>query len=115
MDPAALRGELAAAIEAQDPIGVETLNMACFWISRELEGLEFTSAEAGVLARCLLRAAGRVLIDTAGPHADPGTWAGTHETVLVWLDEVLRALGYGIQPLPEGGRPPLPEAGADWH
>lgn len=115
MDPAALREGLAEALESQDPVGVETLNMACFWISRELEGLEFTTAEAGVLARCLVRAAGRVLIDAAGPDADPGAWAGTRETVLVWLDEVLERLGYGIEPLPEGGRPPLPEAGADWH
>ena len=115
MDPSALRSELAEALSSEDPLPVETLNMACLWISREMAGLDFSARGAGPLARCLVRAAGRILIDAAGAGADVASWANTEETVLLWIDEVLREAGYRLEPIGDGGRPPLPDASADWH
>ncbi|MGH7902743.1 MAG: hypothetical protein ACREPA_01285, partial [Candidatus Dormibacteraceae bacterium] len=60
-------------------------------------------------------AAGRILIDTATPEADPATWANTEEMVLVWLDQMLGELGYQVTPTPAGGRSPLPAREAGWH
>jgi hypothetical protein len=33
---------------------------------------------------------------------------------LQWIDEALRALGYQVRPVPEGGRPQLKRIDEDW-
>lgn len=72
--------------------------MACFELSRELEGFEFTSAEAAPLARTLLRVVGRLVIDAGGPDADPASWANTREMALTWIDEAVRPFGRRLEP-----------------
>lgn len=93
----------------------EELNMTCFRLSKAVEEMGFANAEAAPLVRRLLRVAGRVIIDMAGPDADKSTWANTEEMALLWLDEALKPLGYCVKPDPEGGRPELPDPGVDWH
>jgi len=97
------------------PESAEDLNMACFRISNALEDLSFAREEAAPLVRRLLRVAGRVIIDMAGPNADPANWGGTEEMALLWLHEALQPLGYAVKPVDGGGRPELPDASADWH
>jgi len=58
--------------------------------------------------------AGRVVIDTGLRHSLPDTWPNTEEMALLWIDEALRALGYEVRPLPEGGRAELARAEIDW-
>ncbi|HET7420522.1 MAG TPA: hypothetical protein VFL27_09085 [Candidatus Dormibacteraeota bacterium] len=94
MDPFDLRAELAERLANSTPIDAETVNAACFMLTRALEQLEFSVPDAEPLVRRLLRVAGRVVIDTGTPGADPETWANTREMVLQWLDEALRGLGY---------------------
>ena len=94
MDPSDLRAELAERLANSTPIDAETVNAACFMLTRALEQLEFSVPDAEPLVRRLLRVAGRVVIDTGTPGADPETWANTREMVLQWLDEALRGLGY---------------------
>jgi hypothetical protein len=93
----------------------EALNMRCFEMSKELDELEFVSPEAAPLVRRLLRVAGRVIIDAAGPDASAEHWASAEEMALLWLDEALRPLGYAVKPVEGGGRPELPDVSADWH
>lgn len=103
--------------ELQQPdsrIDAEAFNMACFRLTRALDELTLCVPEAAPLVRHLLRTAGRVVIDTGAPGADPAAWSGTEEMVLLWLDEALRAHGYQVKPLPEGGRGELPEPSAGW-
>ena len=102
MDPSDLRAELAERLANSTPIDAETLNAACFMLSRALEELEFSVPEAAPLARRLLRVVGRVIIDTATPDASPEIWPNTREMALQWIDEALRALGYEVRPSTEG-------------
>ena len=98
MDPSDLRAELAERLANSTPLDAQTLNAACFMVSRALEGLEFSSPEAAPLARRLLRVVGRVVIDTASPDSTPDVWPNTREMALQWIDEALRALGYEATP-----------------
>lgn len=93
----------------------EALNMRCFEMSRELDELRFVSADAAPLVRRLLRVAGRVVIDAAGPDASAEHWASAEEMALLWIDEALRPLGYTVKPVEGSGRPELPDVSADWH
>src|SRR5262249_57596442 len=98
MDPSDLRAELAERLANSTPIDAQTLNAACFVLSRALEGLEFRTPEAAPLARRLLRVVGRVVIDAAGPDSSPEMWPNTREMALQWTDKALPPLRY--QPLP---------------
>ncbi len=100
--------------EITRPADAENLNMACFAITSALEDLEFSVPEAAPLARHLLRVAGRVLIDTGTPGADPGVWANTESMALQWLREALRSLGYDVQPAPGSGRPLVEDPSLGW-
>lgn len=115
MDPIDLRASLAETLSGADAVDARTLSTACLWICGELERLDFSVAEAEQLARGLLRAAGRVLIDTAQQSADPGAWQGAEEMVLIWVDQALRTLGYQVVPTEDAGRSPLSSPPADWH
>jgi hypothetical protein len=106
MDPTDLRAGLAEKLSANEPIDAETFNAACFMLSRALEDLELTVAEAAPLIRRLLRVAGRVVIDTGLDDSSPETWPNTKEMALLWIDEALRPLGYELHPTIEGAAPP---------
>ena len=97
------------------PESAEDLTMTCFHLSKAVEEMPFASDAAAPLVRRLLRVAGRVIIDMAGPDADPSTWGGTEEMALLWLDEALKPLGYCVKPLDGSGRPELPDPAGDWH
>jgi glyoxylase-like metal-dependent hydrolase (beta-lactamase superfamily II) len=99
MDPSDLRAELAERLAGAGPIDAETFNSACFMLSRALQDIDFSVPEAAPLLRRVLRVAGRVVIDTGTPGADPGDWANTQAMALEWLDEALRELGYTVRPL----------------
>ena len=103
MDPSDLRADLAERLANSTPIDAQTFNAACFMLTRALEELEFSSPEAAPLVRRLLRVAGRVVIDTAGPGASPDVWPNTREMALEWIDEALRALGYEARPSETAG------------
>jgi hypothetical protein len=94
MDPSDLRAELAERLANSTAIDAETVNAACFMLTRALESLEFSTPEAAPLVRRLLRVAGRVVIDTATQGASPDVWPNTREMAIEWIDEALRALGY---------------------
>lgn len=96
MDPSDLRAELAERLANSTAIDAETFNAACFFLTRSLDGLEFSVAEAAPLVRLVLRVAGRVVIDTAMPSSSPETWPNTQEMAVQWLSEALRALGYEV-------------------
>ena len=98
MDKSELRANLADALATDAEPSAETLNMACFWLSTELDEMPFSPAEARQVARTLLRTAGRVLIDGASADADEATWQSTREMVLQWIDELLRPLGHRVMP-----------------
>jgi hypothetical protein len=114
MDPTDLRAGLAEKLAANEPIDAQTFNAACFMLSRALEDLTLAVPEAAPLIRRLLRAAGRVVIDTglAGSSAD--TWSNTEEMALQWIDDAVRDLGYEVRPSPDGGRPELKRAEEGW-
>ena len=114
MDPTDLRAGLAERLSASAPIDAQTFNAACFMLSRSLEDMELTVPEAASLIRRLLRVAGRVVIDTGLPGATADTWPNTEEMALLWIDEALRALGYQVSPVPDGGRPELKRVAEDW-
>jgi hypothetical protein len=113
MDPTDLRRR-AEKLSANAPIDAQTFNAACFMLSRALEDLDLSVAEAAPLTRRLLRVAGRIVIDTDLEGSSSGTWANTEEMALLWIDEALRDLGYEVRPLPDGGRPELKRAEEDW-
>jgi hypothetical protein len=115
MDPTDLRAELAERMSSAEPIDAQTFNAACFMLSRALESLNFTVADAAPLVRRLLRVAGRVVIDTGQPNASPDTWPNTEEMALQWIDEALRALGYQVRPTSDGARPELKPPEEGWH
>jgi glyoxylase-like metal-dependent hydrolase (beta-lactamase superfamily II) len=102
------------SFEIKRPADAENLNMACFAITRALAELDFSVPEAAPLARHLLRVAGRIVIDTGTPGADPEVWANTESMALQWLREALKSHGYDIQPLPGSGRPPVEDSSLDW-
>jgi hypothetical protein len=114
MDPTDLRAGLAEKLSANEPIDAQTFNAACFMLSRSLEDLTLTVPEAAPLIRRLLRAAGRVVIDTGTVGASADTWPNTEEMALLWIDEALRDLGYEVHPSPDGGRAELKRVDAEW-
>jgi len=114
MDPTDLRAGLAERLSRGDAIDAEVFNSACFMLSRALEELALSVPEAAPLARRLLRVAGRVVIDTGIENASPGTWPNTEEMALLWIDEALRALGFQVTPVPDGGRQELKRVAEDW-
>ena len=99
MDPSDLRADLAERLANSTPIDAETVNAACFMLSRSLEGLDLSVDEAAPLVRRLLRVVGRVVIDTGTPDASPDTWPNTREMAIQWIDEALRGLGYEARPI----------------
>jgi hypothetical protein len=114
MDPTDLRAGLAEKLSGDEPIDAQTFNAACFMLTRALEDLKLTVAEAAPLTRRLLRAAGRVVIDTGLAESSADAWPNTEEMVLLWIDQALRELGYRVRPTADGGRPELKPAGEDW-
>jgi hypothetical protein len=114
MDPTDLRAGLAERLAGSEPLDAQTINSACFMLSRAIEDLALSVPEAAPLARRLLRVAARVVIDTGLVDSSPDTWPDTEEMALLWIDEALRALGYAVRPLAEGGRPELERAEEDW-
>jgi hypothetical protein len=114
MDPTDLRAGLAEKLAGAEPIDAQTFNAACFMLSRALEDLQLSVPEAAPLVRHLLRVAGRVVIDTGRPDSSEGEWPNTEEMVLQWLDQALRAIGYQVRPVPEGGRAELKRVEEDW-
>ena len=92
----------------------ERVNMACFELSREVAALECCVDQAGPFAKTLLRVVGRVVLDTAGPGAEPAVWDNTEVMALQWLQEALRPLGYDVRPLPDSGRPEVPDPSSEW-
>jgi hypothetical protein len=106
LDPSDLRPGLAERLASEQPIDAETFNAACFMLSRALPEIELAVPEAGPLVRRLLRVAGRVVIDTGVPGAEPGTWPNTREMAMQWIDEALRDLGYRITPDSEAAPKP---------
>ena len=103
-----------ASFEITRPAEAENLNMACFAITRALQELDFSVPEAPALARHLLRAVGRIIVDTATPGADPEVWANTESMALQWLREALRPIGYDVQPLLGSGRPMVEDPSEGW-
>jgi hypothetical protein len=114
LDPADLRSGLAERLASGEQLDAETLNAACFMLSRALESMEFSVPEAAPLSRRLLRVVGRLIIDTARPGADPNAWPNTEEMALMWIDEALHALGYHVTPHPERDRSELKQPEEDW-
>jgi hypothetical protein len=114
MDPTDLRAGLAERLAGREPIDAQTFNSACFMLSRALEDLVLSVPEAAPLAKRLLRVAGRVVIDTGELDSSAEAWPNTEEMALLWIDEALRALGYQVRALPDGGRPELKHEAADW-
>ena len=104
MDPTNLRAGLAERLAASGPIDAQTVNAACFMLSRAIEELALSVPEAAPLARRMLRVAGRIVIDTGLADASPEAWPNTEEMALLWIDEALRSLGYQVRALPGGGR-----------
>ena len=102
MDPSDLRAGLAERLANSTPIDAETFNAACFMLTRALEDLEFAVPDAAPLVRRLLRVAGRVVIDMAGPGSTEDVWPNTEEMAIQWIDEALRALGYEAVATPGG-------------
>lgn len=99
MDPSDLRAELAERLANSTPIKAETVNSACFVLTRALDEIEFSVPQAAPLARRLLRVVGRIVIDSGMPDS-PETWDNTREMALQWIDEALRELGYEVAPRP---------------
>jgi predicted metal-binding membrane protein len=114
VDPSDLRGTIADALLGGAPLEAETVNMACFLLSRSLEEMAFSTPQAAPLVRCLLRVAGRVVIDTGTQGADPSTWSNTEAMVLEWMEEAVQPLGYRLTPIEDDGGAGITRAVADW-
>jgi hypothetical protein len=99
---------------ANPPSQAERINMACFELSREVEGLDCCVEPAAPLARTLLRVVGRVVIDTGLPGAEASVWPNTEVMALQWLNEALAPLGYEVRPTAGSGRPEVPEPSSEW-
>src|ERR1700737_1982357 len=98
MDPSDLRAELAERLAGAGPIDAETVNAACFMLSRALQDIDFTVPEAAPLLRRVLRVAGRVVIDTGTPGADPNDWPDTQARAVEWLAGAPRGRGHAARP-----------------
>ncbi len=96
------------------PLSAEQVNLACFQLSRQVDELSCSVAQAAPFARTLLRVVGRVVIDTAAPNAEPHLWASTEGMALQWLNEALAPLGYEVRPLAGSGRPEVPAPSSEW-
>ncbi|GAC1637278.1 MAG: hypothetical protein PVS2B1_13610 [Candidatus Dormibacteraceae bacterium] len=107
MDATDLRAGLAERLAGGEPMDAQTITSACFMLSRAIEELALSVPEAAPLAKRLLRVTGRVVIDTGLSDSSPDAWPNTEGMALLWIDEALRALGYQVRPLTEGGRPEL--------
>jgi hypothetical protein len=92
----------------------ERINMTCFELSKQVGELDCCVADAGPLARTLLRVVGRVVIDTGTPGADPAVWESTEVMALQWIREAVERLGYDVRPRPDSGRPEVPDPSAEW-
>ena len=114
MDPTDLRAGLAERLAGNEAIDAQTFNSICFMLSRALEELESSVPEAVPMVRRLLRVAARVVIDTGLANSTPDSLENTEEMALLWIDEAVRALGYEVRPLPEGGRAELKRVQQDW-
>ncbi|MGH7764073.1 MAG: hypothetical protein ACREOM_06630 [Candidatus Dormibacteraceae bacterium] len=114
MDPTDLRAELAEKLAGDEPIDAQSFNAACFMLSRALETIPLSVDQATPLVRRLLRAAGRIVIDTGLAASSPDNWPNTEEMLLQWLDEALKELGYEVRPVAGGGRAELRRVDADW-
>jgi hypothetical protein len=114
MDPTDLRAGLAERLAGREPVDAQTINSACFMLSRAIDELAMSVPEAAPLARRLLRVVGRLVIDTGLADSSPDTWPNTEEMALRWIDEALRAVGYQVGPLPESGRDELKRVDAEW-
>lgn len=114
MDPTDLRAGLAERLAGREPIDAQTFNSACFMLSRVLEELALSVPEAAPLAKRLLRVTGRVVIDTGQLDSSAEAWPNTEEMALLWIDEALRALGYQVRPVPDGGRAELQRQETNW-
>jgi hypothetical protein len=99
---------------AETESAAERINMACFQLSREIDGLAASVPQATPLARTLLRVVGRVVIDTGVPGADPAVWDNTEVMALQWVREALRPLGYDVTPVQGSGRPDVPDPSSEW-
>jgi hypothetical protein len=115
MDPTDLRAGLAERLGGSEPIDAQTFNSACFMLSRALEDIALSVAEAAPLARRLLRVAARVVIDTGLPAASPDAWPNTEEMALLWIDEALRALGYEVRAAAGSGRAEIGRPEKGWN
>jgi hypothetical protein len=107
MDPTDLRAGLAERLSGSEPLDAETVNAACFMLSRAIGDLALSVPEAAPLARRMLRVAARVVIDTGLADSSRDTWPNTEEMALLWIDEALRSLGYQVRPVPDKGRAEL--------
>jgi hypothetical protein len=114
MDPTDLRAGLAERLAGSEPVDAQTINSACFMLSRAIEELAMSVPEAAPLARRMLRVAARVVIDAGRPDSSPDAWLNTEKMALLWIDEAVGALGYQVRPLPDGGRDELKRVAADW-
>jgi hypothetical protein len=103
-----------AELSGEQPAAAERINRACYELSREVAELPCSVAPAAPMARTLLRVVGRVVIDTGAPDADPALWPNTEVMALQWLNEALRPLGYEVKPLPDSGRPEVPDPSSEW-
>jgi len=97
-----------------EPSAAERINMACFELSRQIDGLACSVPQATPLARTLLRVVGRVVIETGVPGADAAVWENTELMALRWIREALRPLEYDVRPRPDSGRPEVPDAADEW-
>jgi hypothetical protein len=112
MQAGEMRSTMADALAGEHAPSAETLNMACFWLSLELNDMEFVTPEARDVARTLLRTAGRVIIDAASEGADAATWPNTREMVVEWVNEMLESLDAASSPFSGDVAPPAPEGWA---
>ena len=99
MDPTDLRAELAERLAGDEALDAQTFNAACFMLSRALDTLGLSVAEAAPFTRRLLRVAGRIVIDTGQAGASADSWPNSEEMALLWIDEALRELGYQGAPV----------------
>jgi hypothetical protein len=99
---------------AEERSPAETINMACFELSRQVAQLDCCVPQASPLARTLLRVVGRVVIDTGTPGADAAAWENTEVMALQWIREAHTPLGYDVRPDPESGRPEVPDPSDQW-
>jgi hypothetical protein len=114
METTDVRSTLAEALASNDAIDFQTLNLACFWMTRVLDEQRFPGEEPAAVARLLLRTAGRIFVDVGRPDATVDDWEQTRSMVLLWLNETLQLMGYEAKPAAGSGQPELKEPAEDW-